>query len=274
MLSIVIVSFNSASVIDECQHELLASGRFPVIIVDNASTDGSADRLSNAYPAAHVVRMPYNQGYGRAANTGLAEVRTPYAFLLNPDMKVTVSGAEQMLAFACQYHDKAALFAPAVTESDFVRQGAMRRDWLIGAALLFRMDAFSNSDFFDPNIFLFFEETDLCRRLCAANQGLLLNTDIYLHHQLGRSVAPTPKINSLKDWHFGWSRLYFLYKHNCLRGRLAGWRMAAHFLLKAVIATRPVKRALYLNRAKGMIAYMRGEAAFMPDGRARQTDRL
>ncbi len=274
MLSIVIVSFNSASVIKACQHEVLVSARFPIIIVDNASTDGSADELSRAYPTAQLIRMPYNQGYGRAANAGLAEVKTPYAFLLNPDMKVTVLGVEAMLAFACQHRDGAVLFAPAVAESDFVGKGAVRRDWLIGAALLFRMDAFLGSDFFDPNIFLFFEETDLCRRLCVANQGLLLNTDIYLHHQLGQSVAPNPRINSLKDWHFGWSRLYFLYKHNLLRGRLAGWRLSVQILLKAAIAMRSVKRSMYLNRAKGMIAYMRGEAAFMPNGRAQRTDRL
>ncbi len=45
MLTIVIVSFNSAAVLQKCQHELLSSGRFPVIIVDNASYDGSADTI-------------------------------------------------------------------------------------------------------------------------------------------------------------------------------------------------------------------------------------
>ncbi len=274
MLTIVIVSFNSAKTLQACQHDLLASGRFPVLVVDNASRDGSADTLEQAYPQIQVLRMARNEGYGRAANAGLARVTTPYAFLLNPDMQADVASLEAMLQFAQQYDGEGVLFAPAVVEADYRREGVLERDWLIGAALLFKMSAFRQTGFFDPNIFLFSEETDLCRRLRQQGQRLLLNSDLYIHHLLGQSAAPNPKIDALKDWHFGWSKLYYLHKHELVKGRLSMHLLYWRYLLKQLLATRPEKKAMYQARALGMAAYLRGESAFLSDGRGQGTDKL
>lgn len=274
MITLLIVSFNSASTLMRCQGELLASGRFPVIVIDNASTDGSADRIAEAYPAVRVLRMERNLGYGRAANRGLAEVETPYAFLLNPDLEVTAEGVQAMLDFAQAYAAEASLFAPAVVERDHQRCGAVSRQWVIGAALLFRMEAFQEQGFFDENIFLFSEETDLCKRLISAGERILLNTDVHIHHLKGQSALPNPKIDALKNWHRGWSKMYYLHKH----GLIAGWwpprRMCLRYALKAVLASSGDKRRQYAARAAGMLAYVRGEKAFLADGRAQRTDRL
>lgn len=274
MLTIIVVSFNSAKTLITCQSELLASGRFPVIVVDNASTDGSAETLASCFPQVRVMRMERNLGYGRAANRALAEVGTPYAFLLNPDLEANVASVQAMLDFAVGQGDRGSLFAPAVVARDHQRRGAVSRQWVIGAALLFRMDAFREKGFFDENIFLFSEETDLCKRLITAGERILLNTDVHIHHLKGQSALPNPKIDALKNWHRGWSKMYYLHKH----GLIAGWwpprRMCLRYAVKAVLAANAVKRNQYAARASGMLAYLRGEKAFLADGRGQRTDRL
>lgn len=267
MLTIVIVSFNSARTLLACQNELLASGRFPVIVVDNASRDGSADILQGHYPHIRLIRMAQNEGYGRAANRAFAEVETPYAFLLNPDMQATTANVQAMLEFAGRHESKASLFAPAVVEKDYLKQGATAREWVIGAALLFKMQDFADIGFFDENIFLFSEETDLCRRLVVSGKQIYLNTDIYIHHLMGQSSSPNPKIDALKDWHFGWSKMYYLQKHGLVSGWWQPRRLCFGYALKAVVALHADKRRQYVARLAGMRACLRGEEAFLPDGR-------
>lgn len=268
MLTIVIVSFNSARTLQVCQDELLASGQFPIIVVDNASRDGSADMISERYPHIRIIRMAHNEGYGRAANRAFAEVKTPYAFLLNPDMQATNDNIQAMLEFALRHKGEASLFAPAVVEKDYVKEGAASRAWLIGAALLFKMQDFSEVGFFDENIFLFSEETDLCRRLVVSGKQIYLNTDIYVHHLAGQSSTPNPKIDALKNWHFGWSKMYYLQKHGLVSGWWQPRRLCLGYALKRMVAVHADKRRQYAARLAGMRACLRGEGAFLPDGRA------
>lgn len=271
MLTIIIVSYNSAQTVMRCQSELLASARYPVIVVDNASSDGSADVLEKHFPDVRVMRMSQNLGYGRAANRGLAEVKTPYAFLLNPDLEATVVDVQAMLDFADRHADEASLFAPAVVSKDHQQCGAINREWVIGAAMFFKMANFEKVGFFDENIFLFSEETDLCRRLVVGGHKILLNTDVYLNHLKGQSSTPNPKIDALKNWHRGWSKMYYLHKHGLIMGWLSPRLMYLKYIFKALVAISGVKRNQYAARATGMQAYLRGEQAFWANGKGQRT---
>jgi len=86
-LTIIIVSFNSSDSIFLNQKELLLSEKYPAIVLDNASPDDSGAILRKQFPMVDVVTLPTNWGYGRAANIGLRQVKTPYALLLNPRLK-------------------------------------------------------------------------------------------------------------------------------------------------------------------------------------------
>lgn len=273
MLTIIIVSFNSASTLIECQSELLTSGHFPVIVVDNASTDGSAEIIAARFPKVNVMRMDTNLGYGRAANRALAEVHTPYAFLLNPDLQADSKSVAEMLDFAVAHSSSGSLFAPAVVERDALRKGAISREWIIGAAMLFKMKDFKGIGFFDENIFLYYEETDLCRRLQQLGKHILLNTDVHMHHLGGQSSLSNPKTEALKNWHRGWSYLFYLRKHGLIKGWWAPRRMYLKYALKAVVARSADKRAQYLARASGVLANVRSVSAFTANGNARCEDK-
>lgn len=271
MLTVIIVCYNSAETIIKCQNELLSSGRFPIIVVDNASSDGSADALELRYSSIQVMRMKQNLGYGRAANRALAKVTTPYAFLLNPDLIADVESVNAMLVFSEANLFDASLFAPAVVKKDHLNCGPVSRDWVSGSALFLKMSDFISIGFFDENIFLFYEETDLCRRLVAAGKRILLNTDVYINHLKGQSSKPNAKIEALKDWHFGWSKMYYLIKHQLINGWWASRYIYFKYFIKSLISVTHFNRKKNANRASGVLAYIRGEEAFLSDGSAQKT---
>jgi GT2 family glycosyltransferase len=89
VLTVVIVSWNGAHLLGPCLAGLarqeLDAGRFEVIVVDNGSTDGTADLLARDHPEVRLLRSPVNRGFAGGMHLALAQVRTPYAVLLNND---------------------------------------------------------------------------------------------------------------------------------------------------------------------------------------------
>ena len=86
-VTVLIVTFNSAHCIEALARGL--AGVPNVIVVDNASADDSCERVRSLMPAARLITMPANRGFGAANNAALAEVATEFALLLNPDCLLT-----------------------------------------------------------------------------------------------------------------------------------------------------------------------------------------
>jgi GT2 family glycosyltransferase len=100
--SVVVVSYNHASTLPACLASVVAMVPAPerVVVLDNASTDGSfdvAERHSRALPV-ELVRNPVNTGFAAAVNAGIASTETPWVLLLNPDCAPAPSYVERLLA--------------------------------------------------------------------------------------------------------------------------------------------------------------------------------
>lgn len=219
MLTIIIVSYNSQKVMTKCLGSLIDSKVYPVIVVDNASTDGSAEALRNRFPDAMVKALPQNMGYGRAANVGLRMVETPYALLLNPDLKASVEDIGKLLDHARSDTANTAIWGPASQKKDLTGEAPQSVEWISGCAMLFDMEKLRTLGFFDENIFLFFEETDLCVRARDAGFQVRLCRDIFFDHMLGQASTPNPAIERMKNWHYGWSRCYYFDKRGQAKGK-------------------------------------------------------
>lgn len=269
-LTVIIVSYNSFDTIQRCLDAWLSNPTYPIIVVDNASTDSSASKIRDRYPAVTVMAEPINLGYGRAANRALLQVNTPYALLLNPDILATEEQARQLVERAKALGPELALLAPAVKRKDYTQRGLLKRDWVIGAAMLFNMRVLERVGLFDEEIFLFSEETDLCKRIRAQNLDIYLDTDLFMDHLYKQSSTPSEQIEHLKNWHMGWSRAYYRRKHGLNIGKKAEWRVVANYFLKWLLATNPEKRNLYRARLAGTQAFLRGEPAFLADGQPRE----
>lgn len=262
-VTIAIVSYNSFQAISACLSELIDSRSFPVIIIDNASSDDTAERLEQRFPDSTLVKSPCNLGYGRAANLAMASCTTKYLFLINPDLKATTAEVKQLLLTFKQQNEKVALLAPAVEEKAHTKQGLVEQDWVIGAAMMFNMDAMKPVGGFDDKIFLFSEETDLCMRIQKAGLKILLDTDVYIEHLYRQSSTPNPKTEALKDWHQAWSFCYFHHKHHSDHGKYNPYRRAIRYFIKYVLATDQAKKQRYKYRLLGSYAYLKGQPAFL-----------
>lgn len=270
MLTILVVSYNSAQVLTDCLGPLIDSTIYPVIIVDNASTDGSAKALSSRFTNASIKALPTNIGYGRAANIGLREIKTDYGLLLNPDLTATPGDISRLLNHACLDTSSTAIWGPASVKQDFAHQPPRTVNWISGCAMLFEMKKLRKIGYFDENIFLFFEETDLCDRALEAGYSVKFCPNVLFSHKIGQSSPHNSAIESIKSWHYGWSRCYYFNKHGYKKGKRSPMRQYIQYRLKSWTALIPTKRAKYRAQAAGAKAFISGQKAFYLNGKPQQ----
>jgi N-acetylglucosaminyl-diphospho-decaprenol L-rhamnosyltransferase len=267
--TLVIVAYNSAHLLEE---RLRALATRPVVIVDNASADGTVEILESRFPEVDLVRNAVNGGYGRAANLGFDRVRTQYGLLLNPDARISEEGIAALEAEAANLDGDWLFIAPDVGISPMQPERESetldRVTHASGAALFFDMEALRRLGGFDPNIFLFFEETDLCRRAHEASVAMYHAREIEVEHELGTSTHPTPGLEYLRKWHYSWSRLYFYRKHRMWRPLLAA--IFQNLIVGGFKLSLPgrsdEKRRLLHARHHSTRAFVSGRLAFDPTG--------
>jgi GT2 family glycosyltransferase len=199
-ISIVIVAYNSGEFLRHCL-AAVGSGHGEVVVVDNGPAEGE---LEVAGEAVRLIGRPRNDGFGTAANVGVAATSGRWVLLLNPDAWPIDDGVERLLEFAESRPGLAAagptLFDPAgrpqrstirpplgaaplaawvafpraVTSmygawrwvTSLVRRKRVRpTEFLQGSALLVRRDAFEQVGGFDESFFMYGEDADLCARL-------------------------------------------------------------------------------------------------------------
>lgn len=208
-VSVVVVNFDSGDDLRACLESVYrAAGEAPaeVVVVDNASRDGSADRAQADFPAARVIRNRSNRGFPAAANQGMRTSRSPWVFLLNPDAKIA-AGTLPGLVEAAERHPRwgavgvltrnpdgsvypSARKVPSYTEAVFHavlhpfvndnrwsraytmdgwdRSSERRVDWVSGSSMLLRRRALDDVGLFDEGYFMYVEDLDLCTRMRAA----------------------------------------------------------------------------------------------------------
>ena len=228
-LSVIIVSFNTREVLRECLTSVareIEPFRAEVLVVDNASTDGSAAMVEQDFPAVSLIRSSTNLGFGAANNLALQRASGRYFVLLNSDaffapgaLSIAVrhmdetpgcglggcrlggrDGASQpssrcfhsILGDAVVLTGLAARYPRSKVFGRFDRTWADEHapaavDWVPGAFTILRPEALARVGFFDPAFFLYYEEVDLCRRFADAGIPVWYWPDIVVIHIGGES---------------------------------------------------------------------------------------
>lgn len=196
-ISIAIVNYNAGELLRACLASIEGEQPYEVVVIDNASTDGSGEMIRRDFPRVHVINMPRNDGYGAAANLAIASCSSQYVLLLNCDTSLH-PGTLQILCDYLDQYPRAAVVGPRLVNPDGTRQpscfpfptplqtliketslsrlssgygsppSARRVPWVLGAALAIRKSAFESVGGFDASFFMYFEEVDLCYRLREA----------------------------------------------------------------------------------------------------------
>jgi len=95
--STLVVSWNNRDFLGRCLESLPKGSE--IIVVDNASTDGSAEFIAETFPHVRLIRLDRNIGFGAAINRGAAEATGTYLLLLNPDAEATPKSVERLMEF-------------------------------------------------------------------------------------------------------------------------------------------------------------------------------
>lgn len=260
-VTVVMVTHNSAGVVEASLNAALADMSVAACtVVDNASTDATVAFLRQRFPQVNIINNMENRGFGAANNQVLEKVTTKYALLLNPDA-IPDAGAIAALVQAAECYTQAAIIAPLIRspegefETSFKRdvfhreqhrsvwqipEGDISAEFVSGAVCLLRMQCFLPSPspsrgeglaVFDPAIFFYYEDDDLCLRARRAGHGIVVTPASLFTHLKGRSSAPSAALDAWKQRQLITSRIYLEKKY---RGEKAAARMRRKIRLNAL----------------------------------------
>jgi N-acetylglucosaminyl-diphospho-decaprenol L-rhamnosyltransferase len=228
LVSVVVVSYNTRERLLACLAALETRLSLPheVIVVDNASADGSAAAVRARFPSATVIENPENVGFSRANNQGLRRGQGAYTLILNSDAEVGAGCVEALAAVLDARADVGIVgprtrFADGRIQVSFgpmlalraewrqrrLVQGVRRGDpealrqaetlaatehepaWVSGSCLLARRQAIEEVGLFDEGFFLYEEDVDLCVRVRAAGWRIVFTPAAEAVHHLGSSMG-------------------------------------------------------------------------------------
>jgi N-acetylglucosaminyl-diphospho-decaprenol L-rhamnosyltransferase len=261
-LSIIIVTYNSAACLDACLGSLI--GRPPatdheIVVVDNASSDGTAEAIRTRWPSIRLIHAGANLGFARANNLGIEQTSGDFILLLNPDTSVP-AGAVDTLVGALDARSDAAIAGPRLVNLDgraelsFGRMlsplAALRQkilvhgsrragaiatyvesitrkpqevDWVSGACLLVRRADAEGVGLLDDRFFMYTEDVDFCAAVRARGRRVLFCPAAEIVHLGGRSRATASAATEIA---YRRSQLAFYEKHH------PGWAPWLRWYLK------------------------------------------
>jgi N-acetylglucosaminyl-diphospho-decaprenol L-rhamnosyltransferase len=277
-LAVVVVNYNAGEHLLACLTSVLASAgdaALEVVVVDNASRDGSAGAAAERFPEVRVVETGTNRGFAAGVNVGIRRTSAPFVFVLNPDAEVT-AGTLGALAKLARERPHAGLLGPLIRNTDgslypsgrtfpgvgqavahaflgpfdpdnrWTREYTMsgwdrtterRVDWVSGSAMLLRREALDRVGMLDEGFFLYGEELDLCTRLRDAGWTVVFTPEVEVTHEGGVSTGRSRRMNLIHS-----RSIYRYYRKH----RARGWRRM--FLPLARLALRARAELVSITR--------------------------
>jgi len=280
-ITFIIVTYNSEKVIENTLRSLPRDQK--IMVLDNGSRDRTVEMVAR-YDFVEIIKNN-NIGYGKAANIGFSRVTTPYAILLNPDVKLCVECINAMLDCAKRHPDIGIVGARMFYYEKgikcyeeayvFDQNNLCYSNWIVGALMLFKMDVLRKLGGFDENIFLFFEETDLCDKFAQAGYKLAICGDASAEHDPGTSSASSIRTVKIRAWHSAWSRAYYYKKHygpvKLAEKSLSKIMKNLFNIPKNLVCAKKMKMLANFYEILGLLSFFMGIKAYRPGGTGRMT---
>ena len=225
-ISIIIVNWNTRDLLHNCLESVyrtIGDIRHEIIVVDNASQDGSVAMLRDEYPQVRIIQNEENRGFGAANNQAMRAMAGRYALLLNSDTVLTESAVYELFSFM-ENHPNAAMACGQLLNADGSKQNSIAGfptlltlltnmplleylfpkrypskryhyrepievDSGIGACLLVRKKAIDEVGMFDERYFFFFEETDWAHQMKQAGWKNFHVPTAFIYHLQGQSIG-------------------------------------------------------------------------------------
>jgi GT2 family glycosyltransferase len=226
-LSIVIVSYNVRADLERCLHSLISAPPatpHEIVVVDNASPDGSAEAVRRGWPQARLIAETRNPGFAAGCNAGIRAARGDLILLLNGDTMVPIGALDRLVA-RFRAAPEAAVAGPRLVDGSGVAELSFGRmitpfaefrqkrilarlarghastlrhverltsrehypDWVSGACLLVRREDAEAVGLLDERYFLYTEDVDFCAAIRARGRRILFTPVAEVVHLRGRS---------------------------------------------------------------------------------------
>lgn len=244
-----------------------SKSRFEVVLIDNASTDGSIAYVTEHFPDIRIVALEQNYGFAEGYNRGLIDINTPYIAIVNSDIKATEFwldpiinllesdekiGAVQPKILSLEkpdyfeyagasggYMDKLAYpFCRGrilnQLEQDSGQYNQSRETfWASGAAMVVRNDVFKRLRGFDPDFFAHMEEIDLCWRMKKIGHKVCVQPSSSVFHLGGGTLQYASPKKAFLNFRNNW---WMLTKNESLRNLL--WILPLRFVFDMAFAVK------------------------------------
>jgi hypothetical protein len=231
---VVVVSYNTRELTRRCLQSVLAAGsdaRMEAILVDNASSDGSAEMVKDEFPAVRLIASPDNLGFAAGNNRGFALATGEFVMLLNPDTELRPGALRSLLAFA-RANPRVGVVGPRVylpsgaqqsTTIRFPRLGDVFLNLLLpsrwvrrsrrlnraryaeldldrvqeveaiaGCCMLVPRDLIDEVGGMDERFFMYGEEVEWCHRIRQAGWSIVYHPGAEILHHAGQSAKQRP----------------------------------------------------------------------------------
>ena len=238
-VTIVAVSFYSDEIIEKFINSIDVN--IKILLIENSLNTQLKKNIENKFKNVEIIIPSENLGNGGGINLGLKKVETEFALYLDVDTIPKNNMVETLLDYANKINDYCIL-APKDPDHIYGKElyknfnqdkKFHKMEFITGCAMFFKMETLKKIGFFDENIFLYFEETDLYFRCHKANLGIYLIDEAQFKH-FGSSAINTKYKNEItinRNWHFCWSKFYY-YKKNY--GYFYGLKKTVPNLLRAI----------------------------------------
>ncbi len=287
-LAVVIVSWNVKALLRQCLLSLSASTASSspscqIIVVDNASTDGSVDMVRGDFPGVTLIANPSNSGFVQGCNQGAAASNSRYILLLNPDTEV-IGDALPLMVDYMDGHPAVGVLGPRLLFPDGQVQSSRRRfptvataffestvlqqwfprhrllsryymldtsddatqevDWVTGACMCIRREAWDQVGPLDTDLFMYSEELDWCCRAKQAGWRAVYYPEAAVVHHEGQSSG---QVVAARHVYFQSSKVHYFRKHHG-----AFWSEALRIFLLATYGYQ-----LVIEAAKWLVGHKR-----------------
>ena len=260
-----------------------------ILIVENSNDAGFKQKFESKFKNVSVILSGKNLGYGGGNNLGIKNSKTNFVFISNPDViyeknffleidsyienkiDFTIMGVsyrnDKYLSYGSFDNKK----NKALKELSYNENGLKEVDWVIGCSVLINKNKFNLPYFFDDNIFLYFEEIDICRRVKMSGGKVLTSSKLFAKHLGNKGSAATDPDYSIetemfRNWHWMWSTFYYHKKHhNYFYALVKTSGKLVRSFLKMIIYTinyDKKKQTMYYVRFLGIINSMIGRKSW------------
>ncbi len=282
-LTVIIVTFRSENVIHNCIQSI--DSDIKVLVVDNSNSKEFKENIENKYKNVSCILSEKNSGMGAGNNLGIKNIKTDFAFILNPDVILEPNSINNLIEES-QKLESFGIISPIEVNKDYPNyklidsskenidlKEPFKVKSVDGYSMLINLKRLNQIDdfyYFDEKFFMYLENDDFCKRLNNKNENIYIIPKSQIKHLGGQAVNNLYKteVELSRNWHWAWSKFYYNKKHHgyifALFNGLPNFISSIlKFLIYLILNNK--KKNIYLNRSRGFVNALFGKpSSFRP----------